>query len=105
MEYDCIISIIVDFSNVFIAVITFYNADNNTGASRPNKELAYGEQNQTRLRRAITQALSKFGSDIHTPGHIEYLHTKFHHRTTSNKKVQKRGLRPYRAKNDHAPWY
>merc|ERR1711978_61705 len=32
-----------------------------TGASRPNKELAYGEQNlrrmETRLRRAITQAL------------------------------------------------
>ena len=47
---------------------------------------------------------SKFGSDIHTPGHIEteYLHTKFHRRTTSKKKVQKWGLRPYRAKNDHA---
>ena len=50
---------------------------------------------------------SKFGSDIHTPGHIEteYLHTKFHRRTTSKKKVQKWGLRPYRAKNDLAPWY
>ena len=37
---------------------------------------------------------SKFGSDIHTPGHIEYLHTKFHHRTTSNKKVRKTGCAP-----------
>ena len=32
---------------------------------------------------------SKLGSDIHTPGHIVYLHTKCHHRTTSNKKDQK----------------
>ena len=32
---------------------------------------------------------SKLGSDIHTPGHIEYLHTKFHRRTTSNKKDKK----------------
>ena len=34
---------------------------------------------------------SNFGSDSHTPGHLEYLHTKFHHRATSNKKEKKLG--------------
>ena len=48
------------------------------GALRPDKELAYGEQKD----------------GLSAEGHIEYLHTKFHRRTTSNKKVRKTGFAP-----------
>ena len=57
----------------------------------------FAPEQRARLRRAKRSAFSrksKFGSDIHTPGHQEYLHTKFHHRTTSNKKVRKTGCAP-----------
>ena len=37
---------------------------------------------------------SKFGSYIHPPGRLEYLHTKCHHRGTSNKKDQNFGPTP-----------
>ena len=47
---------------------------------------------------------SKFGSYIHTPGHIEYLHTKFHHRTTSNKKVRKTGCAPIKRVGGQIIW-
>ena len=58
--------------------------------------------NTVRTQRRAQGRKSKFGWDIHTPGHIKYLHTKFYHSTTSNKKSPKNGVR---GKNDHGPWY
>ena len=71
----------------------------NVGLSAELKPAYGGQYHKVRktgfaLKKKVQGRKSKFGSDIHTPGHIEYLHTKFHHRTTSNKKVQKTGFAP-----------
>ena len=59
-----------------------------------SSNISKSTKNGVRAQKRAIGRNSKFSSDSHTPGHLEYLHTKFHYRTTSNKKDQKFGSAP-----------